>query len=182
MSLLFEDHLNRKRFIQNFSHLLSGVSFKLASFRGSKIRQLLQRLFVSLAKRPFKNSQIAVQKREKILSFLNILLKPALSEGKLPKSINGVDVGDYFDRSLNDKSKILSFLVNNISSKVLYPSISAHVLANYIRKQMSLSQKLKDLDFRISLKAGISMLALFLFKRSPLGSSIKGLRIVCSGK
>lgn len=181
MSSLFEDHLNRKRFIQNFSHILSGVSFNLASFRGSKIRQLLQRLFVSPVKRPFKNPQIATQKREKILSFLNILLNPAFSLGKLPKSIKGAGVGDFV-LSLNDKSKILSFLVDNISSKVLYPSISAQVLAGYIRKQMSLSQKLKDLDFRVSLKAGISMLALFLFKRSPLGSSIKGMRIVCSGK
>ena len=73
-------------------------------------------------------------------------------------------------------------LFGKTASKVLYPSISAQVLSSYIKKQMSAPQKLKDLDFRINLKTGISMLALYLLKRFPLGSSIRGLRIVCSGR
>jgi len=85
-------------------------------------------------------------------------------------------------RSSSNKDKIISFLLNNVSSKVLYPSISAQILSSYIKRQMSSPQKLKDLDFRINLKTGLSKLALFLFNRFSLGASIRGLRIVCSGR
>jgi hypothetical protein len=174
MSSLFDDHLKRKRFKRNFTHVLAGLSLDLAPFRGSKVSQLFQRLFVSSTKR-FGDRQ-----KEEILSFLNLLLKPVFDEGKL----FNLKTGSFMDNSfsLDTRDKLASVLLNNISSKVLYPSISAQVIASYIKRQMSSPQKLKDLDFRINLKTGISMLALFLFKRLPLGSSIRGLRIVCSGR
>jgi hypothetical protein len=180
-SSLFEDHLRRKHFIQNFSHMLPGISLDLASFRGSKVQQLFQRLLVLSARRIFKNPQFGKEKKEEIRSFLNLLLNPAFNEGKLLHPA-GDSLVDHSSRSFVSKSKTISLLLKNISSKVLYPSISAQVLAGYIRRQMSLPQKLKDQDFRMNLKTGVSMLALFLLKRFPLGSSIRGLRIVCSGR
>jgi len=135
---------------------------------------LFQRL-LSSNKQFIKNPQVAAHKRDEVLSFLSLLLDPAFSGGKLLKTKDEVAISSRQERTL-------SFLLNTISSKVLYPSIGAEVLANYIKKQMSSPQKLKDLDFRINLKTGISMLALFLFKRFSLGSSIRGLRIVCSGR
>jgi len=180
-SSLFEDHLRRKRFIHNFSQTLPGVSLELVNFRSSKIQQFFQRLFALSTKRPVKSSRIAVQKREKILSLLSLLLDPAFQSGKLLKPINEIPV-DHTAQSISIKNEIVSFISTGISSKVLYPSLSAQALAGYIRRQMSSPQKLKDLDFRVNLKTGISMLAAFLFKRFPLGSSIRGLRIVCSGR
>jgi hypothetical protein len=180
-SSLFEDHLRRKRFAQNFSHLLPSISFDLVGLKNPKIQQLLQRLFVSSAKQFFKNPRAMAKKKEEILSLLGLLVQPAFTEGKLVKPFSCTSAGSS-SRVLTDKSDTLTALANNISSKILYPSISAHVVAGYIRRQMASPQKLEDLDFRINLKTGISMLALFLFKRFPLGSSIQGLRIVCSGK
>lgn len=161
--------------------MLPGISLNLASFRGSKVQQLFQRLSVLSVKRIFKNPQLGKEKKEEILSFLNLLLDPAFNEGKLLQS-TGDSFVNHSSRSFNNKSKTISLLLNNISSKVLYPSISAQVLAGYIKRQMALPQKLKDQDFRMNLKTGVSMLALFLLKRFPLGSSIRGLRIVCSGR
>jgi hypothetical protein len=155
--------------------------FDLASFRGSKIQQLFKRLFISSTKRFINTPQAGAQKKEEVLSFLNLLLNPAFSEGKLVKPLDESFV-NHLPNSSSERNKIISLLLSNISSKVLYPSISAQVLSDYIRRQMSLPQKSKDLDFRINLKTGVSMLAVFLFKRFPLGSSIRGLRIVCSGR
>jgi len=177
VSSLFDDHLRRKRFIQNFSHTLPGTSLDIAPFRASKISQLFQRLLVPSVRKSGKDVQSGARKKEEVLSFLNLLLNPAFYEGKLRK----LKSTSLVDRS-SSKDAIASLLLGNISSRVLYPSISAQVVATYIRRQMSSQQKLKDLDFRINLKTGISMLALFLFKRLPLGSSIRGLRIVCSGR
>jgi isopenicillin N synthase-like dioxygenase len=169
MPSLFEDHLRRKRFAQNFSHTLPGVSFGLFNFQNSKIQQLFQRLAISSAKRFFKEPQTERLNTGETLSFINPLLDSAFDERKL-----------FQDK--NDSYENLLPLSGNIASKVLYPSISAQVLSSYIKRQMSAPQKLKDLDFRINLKTGISMLALYLLKRFPLGSSIRGLRIVCSGR
>jgi hypothetical protein len=180
MPSLFDNHLKRKRFSQNFAHVLAGISLELAPFRGSNISQLFQRLLDLSTKRFGKSNQFGEQRKEKILSFLDLLLKPVFDEANLLKSKTNL-FGDS-SSSLDTKGKVISFLLNNIPSKVLYPSVSVQVIASYIRRQMSLPQKLKDLDFRINLKTGISMLALFIFKRLPLGSSIRGLRIVCSGR
>jgi hypothetical protein len=166
---LFEDHLRRKRFAQNFSHTLSGISLDLFTFQNSKIQQLFQRLVLSSAKRFIKEPLTEGLKNEEILSLTSFLLDPAFDEGKLLRAKSG-------------SYESIPSLLGNTASKVLYPSISAQVLSSYIKKQMSAPQKLKDLDFRINLKTGISMLALFLLKRFPLGSSIRGLRIVCSGR
>lgn len=155
------------------------MSLDLAPLRMSKISQIFQRLLASSVKKSTKDVQLGGRKREEFLSLLSLLLNPAFSEGKLGtlKSTSLID-----SSSLGSKGLDASLLLKNISSTVLYPSISAQVVATYIRRQMSSPQKLKDLDFRINLKTGISMLALFLFKRLPLGSSIRGLRIVCSGR
>jgi hypothetical protein len=161
--------------------MLPGISLNLGSFRGSKVQQLFQRLSVLSAKRTFKNPQLGKKKNEEILSFLNLLLNPAFNEGKLVQPADDSPV-NRSSRSFNNKSKTISLFLNNISSKVLYPAISAQVLAGYIKRQMALPQKLKDHDFRMNLKTGVSMLALFLLKRFPSGSSIRGLRIVCSGR
>jgi hypothetical protein len=166
---LFEDHFRRKRFAQNFSHTLPGISLDLFTFQNSKIQQLFQRLPISFTKFLNKEPLVEGVKNEEILFFTNLLLGPAFNEGKLLRAKNG-------------SYESISSLVVNTASKVLYPPISAQVLSSYIKKQMSAPQKLKDLDFRINLKTGISMLALFLFKRFSLGSSIRGLRIVCSGR
>jgi hypothetical protein len=107
------------------------------------------------------------------------LFDPTFKEGNISKSSNKVSVKSS---SFHDDYKKLVPIVNSISSKVLYPAVSAQTVSEYIRRQMSSPPKLKDLDFRINLKTGISMLALFLIKRLPVGSSICGLRIVCSGK
>jgi len=178
---LFEDHLKRKRFAQNFSYALPGIDLDLVTFRGSKIQQLFRRLFASTSKRFIKNPADSGQQKKQILSFLSLLLDPGFNEGKLLKSKNDPLAASLLD-SLNNNDKLSSFVSGVTSNKVLYPSISAQVLSNYIKKQMSAPQKLKDLDFRINLKTGISLLALFLLKRSPLGSSIRGLRVVCSGR
>jgi hypothetical protein len=145
----------------------------------SKISQIFQRLLAPSFRKPGKGVQFDGQKKEEFLSLLSLLLNPAFSEGKLGKmkSASLID-----SSSLGSNGLTASLLLKNISSTVLYPSISAQVVATYIRRQMSSPQKLKDLDFRINLKTGLSMLALFLFKRLPLGSSIRGLRIVCSGR
>jgi hypothetical protein len=161
--------------------MLPGIGLDLAVFRSSKVQQLFQRLFISLAKRSVNTFQVDRQKKEEILSFLNLLLTPAFTDGKLAKPLAESFV-DNLPRSSTERNKIISLLLSNVSSKVLYPSISAQVLSDYIRRQMSLPQKSKDLDFRINLKTGISMLAVFLLKRFSLGSSIRGLRIVCSGR
>lgn len=146
----------------------------------SKISQIFQRLLVPLVRKSGKDVQFGVRKREESLSLLSLLLNPTFYEGKLGK-LKSTFPNDSSSPLGNDNAAA-SFLLKNISSTVLYPSISAQVVATYIRRQMSSPQKLKDLDFRINLKTGISMLALFLFKRLPLGSSIRGLRIVCSGR
>jgi hypothetical protein len=124
---------------------------------------------MSSVKRLAKEPQREKLNNEEILSLTSLLLDPTFDERKLL-------------RSKNASGESISALSGNTASKVLYPSISAQVLSSYIKRQMSAPQKLKDLDFRINLKTGISMLALFLFKRFPLGSSIRGLRIVCSGR
>lgn len=181
MASLFDDHSRRKLFIQNFSHTLPKISLDLAPLQGSKITQLLQRLFISSTKQSGNGVQFGARRKEEILSFLDLLLNPAFRDGKIRK-LGGESLLDHSSFSRYNKNKMVSVILGAISTKVLYPSISALVLSNYIRRQMSAPQKLKDLDFRINLKTGISMLALFLFKRLPLGSSIRGLRIVCSGR
>jgi hypothetical protein len=144
-------------------------------------QQLFRRLFASTSKRFIKTPADSGQQKKQILSFLSLLLDPGFNEGKLLKSKKDPLTASLLD-SLNNNDKLSSFVSGITSNKVLYPSISAQVLSNYIKKQMSAPQKLKDLDFRINLKTGISLLALFLLKRSPLGSSIRGLRVVCSGR
>jgi len=174
-------HTTRKRFIQNFSHLLSGVSFDLAYFRNSKIQQLLQRLLTSPVKQFTRKAGVVDQRKEEVLSHLELLLSPTFKYSKISQSDA---LFDYSRAPLdsNQKEKLASLLFGLVPTKVLYPALSAQTLSEYIKRQMAASQKLKDSDFRSNLKTGVSQLAILLFKRFSTTTPIQGLRVVCSGR
>jgi hypothetical protein len=122
------------------------------------------------------------QRREEIFSSLDLLLKPAFRTGQIGKTNTFSQEGTNAVSSIKNKEKIVSLLFNLIPSKVLYPALSAQVLSDYIRGQMAASQKLKDLDFRLNLKTGVSQIVALLLKRFTSVTPIRGLRVVCSGR
>jgi hypothetical protein len=129
-----------------------------------------------------RKPQIVEQRREEIFNSLEVLLKPAFKAGQIGPASSSLPKVDRATFNFKDKGAIASLLFNLIPSKVLYPALSAQVLSEYIRRQMVAPQKLKDLDFRLNLKTGISQLAILLLKRFDLVTPIRGLRVVCSGR
>lgn len=175
-------HTTRKRFIQNFSHLLSGVSFDLAYFRSSKVQQFLQRLLTSPVKQFTRKAGLVDQRKEEVLSHLELLLSPVFKNSKINQSGALFESGSSVLLDSNQKEKLASLLFDLVPTKVLYPALSAQALSEYIKRQMAAPQKLKDSDFRSNLKTGVSQLAILLSKRFSTTTPIQGLRIVCSGR
>lgn len=176
-------HTTRKRFIQNISHLLAGVSFDLAYFRSSKVQQFLQRLLASPVKQFTRKAGLVDQRKEEVLSHLELLLSPIFKNTKISQADALFENDD--SRALldsNQKEKLASLLFDLVPTKVLYPALSAQALSEYIKRQMAASPKLKDSDFRSNLKTGVSQLAILLFKRFSTTTPIQGLRVVCSGR
>jgi len=175
-------HTTRKRFIQNFSHLLSGVFFDLAYFRSSKVQQFLQRLLTSPVKQFTRKAGLVDQRKEEVLSHLELLLSPVFKNSKINQSGALFESGSSALLDSNQKEKLASLLFDLVPTKVLYPALSAQALSEYIKRQMAAPQKLKDSDFRSNLKTGVSQLAILLSKRFSTTTPIQGLRIVCSGR
>jgi hypothetical protein len=175
-------HTTRKGFIQNFSHLLAGVSFDLAYFRNSKVQQFLQRLLTSPVKQFTRKAGLVDQRKEEVLSYLELLLSPVFKNSKISQSDALFENGSSVLLDSNQKEKLASLLFDLVPTKVLYPALSAQALSEYIKRQMAAPQKLKDSDFRSNLKTGVSQLAILLFKRFSTTTPIRGLRIVCSGR
>lgn len=175
-------HTTRKRFIQNFSHLLSGVSFDLAYFRSSKVQQFLQRLLTSPVKQFTRKAGLVDQRKEEVLSHLELLLSPVFKNSKINQSGALFENGSSALLDSNQKEKLASLLFDLVPTKVLYPALSAQALSEYIKRQMAAPQKLKDSDFRSNLKTGVSQLAILLSKRFSTTTPIQGLRVVCSGR
>jgi hypothetical protein len=153
---------------------------------GTYIKKIFRRLMsYSLKhfyKRPSYNSQVALPLAKKnALYCLALLIYPAL-HNKRDLNLKSLLKGLQVSRKLRTQRMLTSMILENITSKTLYPILSARALSEYIKVQMDCPQKHKSLDFRYGIKPGIKRLARFIFKALSSVVSIQGLRIVCSGR
>lgn len=165
---------------------VSNKSFYSISSDGAYIKKMFGRLMSyclkHFYKRPSFNSQVALPLAKKnALYCLALLVYPAL-HNKRDLNLKSLLKGLQVSPESRTQRTLTSMILENITSKTLYPILSARALSEYIKVQMECPQKHKSLDFRYGIKPGIKRLARFIFKTLSSVVSIQGLRIVCSGR
>lgn len=92
--------------------------------------------------------------------------------------LNTEDFYQGFSKNLPKKSLADFFDKTKLS---FWPFISSSAVSNYVSNQLALPLKLRDNDFRKSLRKGIVELSKIFFNKQT-SRFISGIKIICSGR